>query len=191
MNAPKGGLRPQDRRALTVGAIVLLALFGYARVVRPAVDELARRRESLAEQKALLARERSLLAVASMLPEVRRGVQRSLAAERTRLFTGDSVAATGDLSSFVTDVAAATGVHLTTVEGRAPRSARGVTQLALDVRGDGSWRQVLAFVRALESSARLVDLTSVRIERGVRGGPLGGALVSVSATVAAYTRGAP
>jgi type II secretory pathway component PulM len=185
------GLRPQDRRALTVGAIVLLALFAYSRAIRPAFADLSRQRASLAEQKALLARERSLLAVASKLPNARRVAQRSLAAERPRLFTGDSVAATGELSSFVTGVAGATGVHLTTVDGHAPRTARGVTQLALEVRGDGTWRQMLAFVRALESSARLVDLTNVRIERGVRGGPLGGALVSVSATVAGYARGTP
>jgi hypothetical protein len=50
---------------------------------------------------------------------------------------------------------------------------------------------MLAFLRVLESSARLLDLTSVRIERGARGGPLGGDLVSLSATVAGYAKGAP
>ena len=186
-----GGLRPQDRRALVIGFIVLTAMSGYTLVIRPTIDDLARHRDMLAEQKGLLARERSLLAVAPTLPRARNAVTQTLVSEQLRLFSGDSVAATAALTSFVTDVASATGVRLTTLDARPPRSARGVTRLAADLRGEGSWRQVLAFVRALESSARLVDLAAVRIERGARGGPLGGALVSVSASVAGYSRSAP
>ena len=78
-----------------------------------------------------------------------------------------------------------------TVEGRTPHSERGVTRLSVDIRGEGSWRQVLAFVHALESTARLVDVASVRIERGARGGPLGGELISLAATLNGYARSAP
>ena len=185
------GLRPQDRRALVLGAAALAAMFSYARLVRPAIDDLAHRRSSLIEQQSLLARERALLAVAPALPRAANAVQRTIVAETPRLFAGDSVAATAALTAFVTDVASATGVHLTTLDGRPPRSARGITRLSADLRGEGSWRQVLAFIRALESSARLVDLSAVRIERGARGGPLGGDLVSISASVVGYGRGAP
>lgn len=189
--ARTGALRAQDRRALLVGGVVLGALFGFVRIVRPAMDSLAHQRQVLAEQAALLARERSLLAVAPALSRAQGDVSRALAAEATRLFDGDSVAATGALSGFVADVAAATDFRLITVEGRPPRSARGVTRLSVDVRGEGSWRAALTFVRALESTARLVDVTTVRIERGARGGPLGGELVSVSATLNGYGRSAP
>jgi type II secretory pathway component PulM len=189
--ARAGATRPQDRRALLIGATVLVVAIGYARLVRPAMNDLAHQRQTLGEQKALLARERSLLAVAPTLPRARSDAARALVAENTRLFSGDSVAATGALTNFVTDVAAATGVRLTTVEGRTPHSERGVTRLAVDVRGEGSWRQVLAFIHALEATARLVDVTSVRIERGARGGPLGGELVSVAATLSGYARSAP
>jgi hypothetical protein len=113
-----------------------------------------------------------------------------LAAERTRLFAGDSVAATAELTSYAAQVAIAAGVHLTTIEARTPSTARGVTRLLADVRGEGSWRQVLAFVRLLETSGQLVDVTSLRLERGTRGGPLGGDLVSISASLAGYSKGA-
>ena len=191
MPASGSRLREQDRRALIIGAIVLAIIFGYARVIRPAIDDLAGRRDELAEQQGLLARERSLLLVAPALPRAATAVKQTLAGEAPRLFTGDSVAATAALTAFVTDVASATGLRLTTLDGRPPASARGHTRLSADLRGEGSWRQVLAFTRALESSARLVDLSALRIERGARGGPLGGDLVSVSASVNAFSRGAP
>ena len=189
--ASANGLRPQDRRALMAGVVALAAMFGYARIIRPASGELTRRRGTLVEQAGLLARERSLLSIAPTLPGAANAVKHSLAGEQSRLFAGDSVAATAALTAFVTDVASATGVRLTMLDGRPPRSVRAVTRLSADLRGEGSWRQVLAFTRALESSARLVDLPALRMERGPRGGPLGGDLVSLSATVAGYSRGAP
>ena len=51
-------------------------------------------------------------------------------------------------------------------------------------------RQVLDFIAALESSEQLVDLSSVRIERGARPGAAGGSTVTVAVTVAGYARSA-
>jgi type II secretory pathway component PulM len=183
-------LRRQDRRALFVGAIALVALLGYSRVARPALETMRAEQRTLGEQEALLARERSLVAAAPALPRARQDVNRALAAEATRLFAGDSVAATAELSAYVSQIASAAGVHLTTVDGRAPLTTRGLTRLSVDVRGEAAWNQVINFVHLLEASGQLVDVTSVRIERGPRGGPLGGAMVSVAATLAGYSRSA-
>ena len=184
-------MRPQDRRALQLGTAVLVAMLGYARVGRPAFEQLAADTQSLAEQQALLGRERALLAVAPGLPAAKRDADKAVAGEKTRLFAGDSVAASAALASYAADAANAAGVRLATVEGRAPVEERGVTRLLVDVRGEGSWRQVLAFVRLLESSPQLLDVANLRIERGPRGGPLGGEMVTLSATIAGYGRGAP
>ena len=189
--SPMTGMRPQDRRALTVGAIVLVTLLGYSRLLKPAFDQLAMERRVLSEQSALLARERALVAAAPALPRLQKEAAQVLAAQRTRLFAGDSVAATAELTAYVSQVATAAGVHLTTIEAGTPSTARGVTRLLADVRGEGSWRQVLAFVRLLEVSGQLVDVASLRLERGARGGPLGGDMISISATLAGYGRGAP
>ena len=183
-------LRPQDRRALIIGGIALAVLLGYSRLVKPALDGLARERRTLTEQGALLAREHALVALAPTLPRLQQEARKALTVEQTRLFAGDSVAATAELTSYVGQVATVTGVHLTTIEGRAPSASRGVTRLLVDVRGEGSWRQVLAFAHALEAAAPFVDIASIRIERGARGGPLGGDLVFLSATLAGYGRGA-
>ena len=174
---------------MIVGASALVVLLGYSRVARPVLEKRRAEQQTLSEQEALLARERSLVAAAPALPGAQRDVSQALAAEAPRLFAGDSVAATAELSAYVSQIASAAGVHLTTVDGRTPVTTRALTRLSVDVRGEASWRQVLNFVHVLETSGQLVDVTSVRIERGPRGGPLGGDLVSVAATFAGYSRG--
>ncbi len=190
MAAPeRQGLRARDRRAITLGAIVLVMVLGYAKIIRPLRTDIAHDREALHEQRGLLARERALIARAPTLPAARRDVEQALSAEQTRLFSGDSVAATSELSGFVADVARATGVTLTSLEGRAPAGAGGIYRIGADLRGEGAWRQVLTFIRALESSSRLIEVTSIRIERGPRGGPLGGAALLLTASITGYARG--
>lgn len=173
---------------MLLGLTAIAMMLGYSRVVQPAFDHLQIERREVAEQDALLARERALLAAVPILPDAQRNLKQVLAAESSRLFVGDSVAATAELEAYAAAIATSWGVRLTSAEGRTPRTDHGVTRLLIDVRGDGSWRQVLDFVKALESGAQLVDISNIRIERGARAGPLGGPLVSVSATLAGYAR---
>lgn len=187
---PSSKLRPQDRRALVVGAIALVVLLGYSRVIKPAFTALGTERRALAEQGELLARERALIAAAPLLPKLQKDANQVLRAAESRLFAGDSVAATAELTSYVSQVASTTGVHLNSIDAGTPSTQRGVTHLQVDVRGDGSWRQVLAFVRLLEVSGQLVNVTNIRLERGARGGPLGGEQISIAATLAGFSRGA-
>ena len=184
-------LRPQDRRALLVGVVALTVMLGWTRVVRPAVTQLRERERAVAVQRDLLARERALLAVAPTLPAAQRAAERTIADESARLFAGDSVAASAELTGYVADVAGESDVRLTSVEARAPSTDRGVLRLLVDARGEGSWSDVLGFVATLESSEQHADVQSVRIERGPRGAnPAGGPVVSLTLTVAGYGRGA-
>jgi type II secretory pathway component PulM len=187
---PSFSIGERDRRALLIGGTALALLLGWSRVARPAIAHLHDGERALAEQRALLARERSLLLAAPQLPAMQGAADGSLAAEDARLFAGDSVGATAELTSYVADVATEAEVRLTSVEARAPSAERGVTRLVVDARGEGSWSKVLDFVAALESSEQLVDVTSVRVERGARPGAPGGSTVSVAVTVAGYARGA-
>jgi type II secretory pathway component PulM len=185
-------MRPQDRRALLLGSVALALMLGYSRVARPALEQMRERERSLAEQRALLSRERALLAVAPSIPARQKASDRVLAVESARLFAGDSVGATAELTAYVADVANDAEVRLSSVEARAPSAQRGVTRLMVDARGEATWSKALDFVAQLESAEQLVDVTSVRLERGAPGGPLGGSsTVSVVVTVAGYSRGAP
>ncbi|MEO8560967.1 MAG: GspMb/PilO family protein [bacterium] len=188
---PSISMRPQDRRALLLGGAALMLMLGYSRVARPAYEHLRERERTLTEQRELLARERALLAAAPSFPSMQQATDRVLAAEGARLFAGDSVGATAELTAYVADVANEASVRLASVEARAPSAQRGITTLMVDARGEGTWSQVLDFVAALEKSEQLVDVTSVRLERASRGGgALGGSsTVSVVVTVAGYSRG--
>jgi type II secretory pathway component PulM len=194
MNATHAGERPrlraQDRRALLLGAAALLLLLGYSAFIRPALQQLAADRHSVESERALLDRERSLLGAAPLLPRMARETKSVLAAESPRLFAGDSVAATAALTAFIAQSANSTGVRLTSVDARPPRTQLGIVSLSVDVRGEGSWPEVLAFLRAAETSGRLIDVTNLRLERGARGGDIG-TLVSLSATLVGYARRVP
>jgi hypothetical protein len=155
------------------------------------VSQLRERGRAVDTERDLLARERALLAVAPRLPGAQRAAERTIADESPRLFAGDSVAATAELTGYVADVANESDVRLTSVEARTPNTERGVMRLLVDARGEGSWSDVLGFVAALESSEQLADVESVRIERGPRGAnPAGGPMVSLTLTIAGYGRGA-
>jgi hypothetical protein len=189
--APSLALRPRDRRALIIGGVALALMLGWTRVVRPMFSQLRERERAVSTQRDLLARERALLAAAPSLPALQRAADRTIAAAAPRLFAGDSVGATAELTAYLADVAGESDVRLASVEARAPSTERRVMRLLVDARGEGAWSDVLGFVAALESSEQLADVRSVRIERGPRGGTAAGAPVSVVVTVAGYGRGAP
>lgn len=184
-------LASRDRRALAIGGAALAMLICFAFVVRPSVRGLKADRGQLAERRELLERERTLLASAPQLPAIEREARKALALETPRLFVGDSVAATAELNTYVSQVAAASGLRLLNVDGRPASVDGGLVQVGVDVRGEGTWRQILAYVRALESSTRLVRASRVRLDRGARGGPLGGEMITLSATLIGYAGTAP
>lgn len=179
----------RNRRAVVLGALILAAAIAFTQILRPMYGAYLQARNTLVDQRILLGRERALVDASTRLPTTQREIERVMAGEQARLFEGDSVSATAALTEFTADVARATGVKLFTLETRPPRTDSAVTRLSIDLRGEGRWPDVLAFTRVLESSARLVHISSIRIERGARGGPLGGTLVSISATFTAFALG--
>jgi len=180
---PTRGLSAEDRRALLLGALIVAALGAYAVIGRPWYARLQSSRAELSQQLALLVREQALLESRSALPRLQRQVSQAVGAERPRLLNGDSVTATASLASFVDDIAVANGVHVSSLDGRAPLSAPGLTTVSVELRGESRWSQALGFVHTLESTGPLINVSSVRIERGARGGPLAGDLVTISATL--------
>jgi hypothetical protein len=173
-------LAPSDRRALIVGAIAVGVMLSYTWIARPVVIGILARREVLTQQRGLLSREKALLATAPALPAARRIATRRLKETGTRLLTGDSVAATSALASVVADIAAATGVRVVSVEGRPPVSRAGLTTVLVELRGEARWDQVLGFIRTLEGTGTLIDVASLRIERGLPGS----GLVNLTASLA-------
>lgn len=178
-----------DRRALMIGVVSVALLLGYAHVLRPAIGSLREQRRALDDARSVLAREQGLVAAAPRLPDAQRNAQRALAQATARMLEGDSVRATAELSELVGRLAKGAGVRVGSAEGRAPVRSHGLVRLAVEVRGEASWGQLLAFIHSLESARQLLDVNAVRVERGAQGaGSIPGAAVSYSAVIAGYAR---
>lgn len=154
-------LSARDRRALLLGAWIVLPALVVALVVRPAVAQLGDVHDALAAEGLLLARERAALADA-------RADRTGAARERPvaeRLFSGrDDVMATAALASYVGGLAEAQDVWVqsaTTLD--AVRDASGVRQLRVSVRAEGDVAGVVRLLDALERGRYLVRVDHLEV----------------------------
>lgn len=160
-----GRLNARDRRALVLGAWLLLPSLAYVWGVKPIVADFGEARERLASERDLLVRERTLLATAPELPIRLVQVDTVLAQAHTRLFTGpDPVAAAASLARYVTDRAAQ---HHVLVQGSETRDLedrdQGMLRLVVEVRAIGDLGGVTAWLADLEQGPRLVDVNELRV----------------------------
>ncbi len=154
-------LSVRDRRALTIGAWIVLPALFLALVVRPAVAQLNELRDTLAAERLLLTRERAALADV-------RAVDNATERERPvaeRLFSGrDDVIATAALAAYVGDVAESHEVWVqsaTTLD--ALRDASGLRRLRVSVRAEGDIAGVVRLLDALDRGRYLVRVDDLDI----------------------------
>jgi hypothetical protein len=167
------------RRADVAVAIVAALLIGGIFIV-PALASLGRDASVLSEREALLHHQESLVASAKRLGTTGSDLHRRLAVERARLFHGDSTAATAELADYAGRLADDSGVQLASLEGTPALMTRGVVQVSATVRSEGNWRHTLGYLRALESSPKLIRVSELRLI------PVGNGDIELSATVSGY-----
>lgn len=187
-------LSARDRRALVLGAWIVVPALFLALVIRPAMAQLNEVRDSLAAERLLLARERAALAHARTTRD---------GEERTRpvtdqLFSGrDDVIATAALASYVGTIAEAQDVWVqsaTTLD--AARDASGVRHLRVAVRAEGDIAGVVRLLDALERGRYLVrvddlDIASTPTERNRDGAEPLIVRATVTGFAAPHKEGAP
>ncbi len=139
----------------------------YAMVFGPLVKSLSTARESLRQQRSLLARETALLRSAPQLPARLASARRELSRAESRLFGGaDPLMAAADFSRHVRQLAGSAQLEVLQVDARAADStAEGSLTLEVSLQALGDLRNALAFLRAVERDSMLMHATSVRIER--------------------------
>lgn len=160
-----GRLNARDRRALVLGAWLLVPSLAYVWVVKPVVADFSEVRERLTSERDLLIRERTLLATASELPIHLAHADTMLAQAQTRLFTGpDPVAAAAALARYVTERATQ---HHVLVQGSETREVeeldQGMLRLVVEVRAIGDLAGLTGWLADLEGGPRLVDVTDLRV----------------------------
>jgi hypothetical protein len=162
-------LSHRDRRALLLGAAVLVPALLWIVVVRPYRDALVGVRERIAAEQALLAREESLIAGEETLPQAidvaLAGAER---AERRLVSAANATLAEAELTDYLESAAARSRVLLEELRGVSPgrdsTSVEGVQPIRLSASGESDLSGVTSMLRRIEDGALLVRVSELSIE---------------------------
>lgn len=179
---------PADRRALRLGAMIVVPALFIQLVARPLWRSWGEMEGDLASERSLLAREEALVADAELWPTRYQTGERRLLAEAPKLFDGrDLVAASGSLAGLVAQRAAAHRVFLQQTELRPSTPVDGgVTAIELELRGASDLRGLLGWLADLEDGKRLVRVERIHFERSPTDPAIDAETISFSATVRGY-----
>jgi hypothetical protein len=182
-------MSPRDRRALTLGAAILLPALFYVWGVKPYAAALADSRQRLSVERETLARERAAVSAAHRNPELQHVADSAMRVTAPRLFAGrDDVMASAELASYLGDVARRHHVWLQDASTRLSSTADGgVRTLHVEVRAESDLQGILEFLQALEGGAKLVRVDRVDISRQPsRSDENGAETLALSATIAGF-----
>lgn len=185
-----GRLAARDRRAIKIGALVLLPAIVYVWGIAPLARGLGDLRSRADTEADALRRERTLLADAARYPALTARAESVLMREAPRLFQGtDPLAASAGLANYVGAHAARSRVFVQHSETRtAELAGEGVATLQVELRAVGDLHGLLGFLQALESGPKLVRVERLAIERSERiaGGDRDEEVLTVAATVSGF-----
>ena len=178
----------RDRRAVKLGAIILLPALLFIWGVRPYRAALADARDQLATERATLARERAAIETARQNPQLQHVADSAMRAMRPRLFEGkDDVMASAELASYLGEVASDTRVWLQDASTRPSLSPTdGVRTLRVDIRGESDLLGALMFLQALERGQKLVRVDRLDISRSARSEDEDVETLTIAATISGF-----
>jgi hypothetical protein len=179
----------RDKRALTLGALVLAPALFFIWGVKPFLASLEESRDFLSVERAALARERAAVTAAQRNPGMQALADSLMRAMSPRLFAGrDDVMATAELVSHLGAVAREHDVWLQNATTRpATVTDAGVRTLHVALRAESDLQGLLNFLQALERGDKLVRIE--RLDVSVTQGPVtedGIEPVSISASIVGY-----
>lgn len=179
----------RDRRALTLGAAILLPALFYVWGVKPYAAALTDSRQRLSIERETLARERAAVSAAHRNPALQHVADSAMRVTAPRLFAGrDDVMASAELASYLGDVARRHHVWLQDASTRPAATADGgVRTLHVEVRAESDLQGILEFLQALENGGKLVRVDRVDISRQPsRSDENGAETLALSATIAGF-----
>lgn len=178
----------RDRRAVIVGAGVLVPALLFIWGVRPYRAALADARDQLATERATLARERAAIETARQNPQLQHVADSAMRAMRPRLFEGkDDVMASAELASYLGEVASDARVWLQDASTRPSLPATdGVRTLRVEIRGESDLLGTLMFLQALERGGKLVRVDRLDISRSARSEDEEVETLTIAATISGF-----
>lgn len=180
-------LSSRDRRALLIGAAILVPSLLYVWGVKPYLASLATQRDQLVLERTALARERALLAAAERGPVARHATDSLLAVASSRLFEGsDESVGGGLLTSYLAGIARRNNVLMMEASGRRVSTfPNGVRVIEVELRAESDFEGIVDFLRALETGQKLVRIEQLSLTPGGDASGTGG-VVRLRATALGF-----
>jgi hypothetical protein len=184
-------MKPSDRRAVAIGALVLLPFVLFIWVVRPYRVALSDARDQLETERATLARERAAVAMSVAHPQLQHVADSVMRSMRPRLFEGkDDVMASAELAAYLGDVAERSRVWLQDANTRPSVTAPdGVRNLRVEIRAESDILGMLMFIQSLERGDKLVRIDRLDVSRSPRGDDKDMETLAIVATVSGFAAG--
>jgi hypothetical protein len=181
-------MKKSDRRAIVIGAVVLLPFLVFLWGVRPFMTALSDARDQLATERATLSRERAALATATHNPQLQHVADSVMRGMRPRLFEGkDDVMASSELAGYLGDVATRSRVWLQDAGTRpAAPAVDGIRTLHVEIRAESDINGALLFLQNLENGEKLVRVDRIDISRTRRADKDDSETLSIVATVSGF-----
>jgi hypothetical protein len=154
-----------DRRALFIGAAILVPSLAYVFGVNPYRAALAGVQQQLSAERDAYGRERAAVSAAQRNPQMQHVADSAMQATSPRLFEGrDDVMASAEVATYLGEIARASHVWLQDASTR-PASALdgGVRALHVEIRGESDLRGILAFLKSLESGGKILRVQRLDI----------------------------
>ena len=154
-----------DRRALFLGALVVVPSLFFVFGVKPYMAALADIQQQLGTERDAFARERAAVAAAKRNPQLQHVADSAMHAMSPRLFAGrDDVMASAEVATYLGEVARASHVWLQDASTKPATPADGgVRTLHVEIRGESDLRGILEFLKSLETGSKFIRVQRLDI----------------------------
>lgn len=162
-------LAPRDRRAVLLGALVLVPALLWVAAVQPYRAALADVRERTATERALLQRELALIDAGATPAVVMEMEARAQRAALRLVSAPNAPLAEAEVTGFLQELARLSRVLLQELRGVEDRRGRAqepalLRPIRLAVRGESDLEGVMTFLQRIESSPLLMRVTELSVE---------------------------
>jgi len=160
-------MSPKDRRAIVLGAVLVLPALIFIYGVRPYRASLEATRDELETARLALSREKAAVATVDTNPAGLRTADSALTMVSPRLFEGrDDAIASAQLAAYLGTVARRSRVLMQDANTRpSVSSPEGIRTLKVEVRAESDIQGVATFLHNLEAGSKLVRVDRLEISR--------------------------
>jgi hypothetical protein len=157
----------KDRRAVILGAIIVLPALLFIYGVRPYRTAMAETRDELETARLALSREKAAVVAKPTAPGGQALTDSALVLVGPRLFEGrDDAIASAQLAAYLGTVARRSRVLMEDANTRpSTTSAEGIRTLRVEVRAESDIQGITTFLHSLESGQKLVRVDRLEISR--------------------------